>query len=222
VFDLPIPLLLLVLGTAGPAPVSGRCVEARTASVFAGACHYGAEATTGGREAVIAWRFDGGTRSGVDLAGLGAVAAIAGDANLAESGTARRSVLLVSDRATPAQRRSVLDLVESEYASVLGRVLEERAVPLEIAFAGEAYRVVCGGSVDRSTSATPTIELAGALLPDRACCKMPYAVWYRPLAPMSGALVGENLAFRSTERALGEVWDRPDENAAFVGVFEIR
>jgi hypothetical protein len=217
VFEIPIPLLLLALVAKDPAPVAGRCVEARTASVFAGACHYGAEATTGGREAVIAWRFDGGRRSGVDLAGFQVVAAIAGDANLAESGTARRSVLYVSERATEVQRRAGLDLVESAYGAVLGRVLEERAVPLEVSFAGEIYRVACGASPEGRT-----IELAGALLPDRACCKMPYAVWYRPLVPIAGAIVGENRTFRSTERALGEVWDRPDENASFSGTFEIR
>ena len=219
-FELPILLLFLVPATTGATPVTGRCVEARTASVFAGACHYGAEATTGGREAVIAWRFDAGTRSGVELAGLEVVAAIAGEANLADSGTARRSVIFVSDRASPAQRRAVLDLVESAYGSILGRVLEERALPLETSFEGESYRVTCRGS--RSISESPTIELAGALLPDRACCRMPYAVWYRPLVPISGALVGENRTFRSNERALGQVWDRPDENAAFSGAFEIR
>jgi hypothetical protein len=51
---------------------------------------------------------------------------------------------------------------------------------------------------------------------------MPYAVWYRPLTAMSGAVVGANLTFPLGERALGRVWDRPDENAAFVGTFEIR
>ena len=215
--ELSIPLLFFALAATDPSPVIGRCVEARTASVFAGACHYGAEATTGGREAVIAWRFDGGTRSGVELAGLEVVAAIAGDANLAESGSTRRSVLFVSDRASPVQRRAVLALVESTYGSVLGRVLEERAVPLEISFAGDDYRVACGTSPEGRT-----IELAGALLPGRACCRMPYAVWYRPLVPIAGAVVGENRTFRSTERALGQVWDRPDENSAFAGAFEIR
>ncbi len=216
-FEISIPLLISALAAADPAPVSGRYVEARTASVFAGACHYGAEATTGGREAVIAWRFESGSRSGVDLAGLEVVAAIAGDANLAESGSARRSVLFVSDRANSAQRRAVLDLVESRYGPILGRVLEERAVPLEVAFAGDGYRVACGAPLEGRT-----IELEGALLPDRACCKMPFAVWYRPLVPIAGAIVGENRTFRSTERALGQVWDRPDENAAFSGAFEIR
>jgi hypothetical protein len=225
VFHLPIPLVFLMLGPAAQAPVppmpSGRCVEARTASVFAGACHYGAEATTGGREALIAWRFDAGSHLGVDLAGVRAAAAIASEENLAEHGAARRSILYVSDRATPAQRRAVLDLLRGAFPGVLGTVLETRAVSLDVAFSdgvggegmgGDDYRVACGAD----------LALAGTVLPDRACCRMPYAVWYRPLTAMSGAVVGANLTFRSAERALGQVWDRPDENAAFVGTFEIR
>ena len=219
-FQLPILLLLTAVtpaSTGSPPPVApsvatGRCVEARTASVFAGACHYGSEATTGGRESLIAWRFDAGSHHGVDLAGVRAAAAIAGDRNLAEGDGVRRSILFVSDRATPAQRRAVLDLLRSTFRPVFGEVLEERSVPLEVAFEGDRYRAVCG----------ETFELAGTLLPDRACCRMPYAVWYRPLTPIAGAVVGENRVFRSTERALGEVWDRPDENAAFCGTFEIR
>jgi hypothetical protein len=216
VFQLPILLLVSTVAAGSPvakAPVAtGRCVEARTASVFAGACHYGSEATTGGREALIAWRFDAGSHLGIDLAGVRAAAAIAGERNLAERDGTRRSILFVSERATPAQRRAVLDLLRSACAPVLGEILEERSAPLEIEFEGDRYRVACGEK----------IELAGALLADRACCKMPYAVWYRPLTPIAGAVVGENRVFRSGERALGEIWNRPDENAAFSGTFELR
>ena len=210
-FQLPILLLLSAAATGSPV-VTGRCVEARTASVFAGACHYGSEATTGGREALIAWRFDAGSHQGVDLTGVRVAAAIASDRNLAELEGARRSILFVSDRATPAQRTAVLDLLRASYGATFGKVLEERSAPIEVAFEGDRYRVACG----------ERLELAGTLLPDRACCRMPYAVWYRPLTPIAGAVVGENRVFRSTERTLGEVWDRPDENAAFSGTFEIR
>ena len=56
--------ILALLGTsaigafAAPAAsnhITGDYVEARTASVFAGACHYNGELTTTGREAELAW-----------------------------------------------------------------------------------------------------------------------------------------------------------------------
>ncbi|HEX8117567.1 MAG TPA: hypothetical protein VF521_09860, partial [Pyrinomonadaceae bacterium] len=54
--------------------LKGVYVEARTASVFAGACHYNGELTTAGREAVMAWSVKEGSWGGVSLAGVSALA----------------------------------------------------------------------------------------------------------------------------------------------------
>jgi len=70
--------------TAGSTAIKGDYVEARTASVFAGACHYNGELVTTGHEAVAAWSFASGSRDGVDLSGVRAAAAIA-DVSASES-----------------------------------------------------------------------------------------------------------------------------------------
>ena len=214
----PIPLLL-ILHTApapsAPAPeeiVRGRYVEARTASVFAGACHYGAEATTSGREAVLAWSFTSGSDGGVDLAGTGVVAVVAGEANLVDRGAARRSILCFSDRATPSQRRAAGDFVRRHAGSVLGEIVEERTVALSTGFDGDHYRIAAGSLV----------ELDGALLPDRACCKMPYKVWYKPFVALESAVVGCNAVFRCSDASLAAVFERHDDNASFAGSFAVR
>src|SRR6185312_16919690 len=89
--------LLLVAGaapavvpqTSTKAPITGDYVEARTASVFAGACHYNGELVTTGRDAIAAWSFASGTWHGVDLSGVRAVAAISADNNLGQDNVAR-------------------------------------------------------------------------------------------------------------------------------------
>src|SRR5256886_12382406 len=65
--------------------VTGDYVEVRTASVFAGACHYNGELVTTGRDAVMAWHVTAGEWQGVDLAGVRAVAGVSADANLARA-----------------------------------------------------------------------------------------------------------------------------------------
>ena len=45
----------------------GDYVEVRTASVFAGACHYNGEVVTTGRDAMMAWNVTSGSWQGVDL-----------------------------------------------------------------------------------------------------------------------------------------------------------
>jgi len=44
--------------------VKGDYVEVRTASVFAGACHYNGEVTTTGRDALMAWNVTSGNFCG--------------------------------------------------------------------------------------------------------------------------------------------------------------
>jgi len=190
-----IPLLIALSGDCRI-----QCVEARTASVFAGACHYGGERTTAGREALVAWHFESGWLAGVDVA-----VAIAGDGNLADPSTARRSIVYFSDSTTPEQRGAAESLLRSRLE--LGRVLEVVVVPLTSKFEGDGYRID-GGQL---------FQLEGALLADRACCKMPLAVWYEPIAPISKPIVGRNEVFRYADPRLGSVWEHHGENTGFAG-----
>src|SRR5437763_14568670 len=50
--------------------LKGDYVEVRTASVFAGACHFNGEVVTAGREAIMAWNFASGTWKGTKLDGM--------------------------------------------------------------------------------------------------------------------------------------------------------
>src|SRR5262245_32885999 len=102
--------ILLLLVSAGPrvsAPpasekVAGEYVEARTASVYAGACHFNGEVVTTGRDAIMAWRFTSGSWNGVDLSGRLAMAALSSDENLGQEKAARKVEFVVDTDATDA------------------------------------------------------------------------------------------------------------------------
>lgn len=187
--------------------ITGRYVEARTASVFAGACHYGAEATTAGREAVLAWKLEGGSFDGVSLADVELAAAVRADVNLAEPDAARSSVVYLDEDASASQRAAVLAWLEREHGAVLGKVEQVRTAPLQVAFEGDSYRV----------HAADWVHLEGVAMPDRACCSMPSNVWYRPLVALEGRLVGESALFAVSDPALGPSFERRAENDAFLG-----
>src|SRR6266849_4949364 len=85
------------------ANLRGEYVEARTASVFAGACHYNGELTTTGRDALMAWNVTSGRWKGVDLAGVRAVAIVTSDVNLSDSDAARRSEIIIDRNASHSQ-----------------------------------------------------------------------------------------------------------------------
>lgn len=204
---------LPLLGLLGPASnedtpsPSGRYAEARTASVFAGACHFGGEAVTTGRSALCVWRIEQGAFDGVDLAGVKLAALVTAEANLAED-VARRSVVYV-DSPDAVRGLAALRWLAATRAEIVGDVVLVRATSIETRIEDETYRVRAGD----------WFELDGGALPDRACCKMPYEVWYRPFETQVHALVGQDESFGCSEPALGLAWSRPNENAAFFGVF---
>lgn len=207
----------LLISLLSPTPAeavacTGAYVEARTASVFAGACHYNGEFVTAGREALCAWRIDSGSFGGVDLAGVSIAAVIGAEANLDERSAARRSVVHVDAALDSERAAAAVRWLATTRGDVLGTILEVRASPLSIAIDGDAYAVVCAGS----------FELSGALLPDRACCAMPQNVWYAPFEVLDRPLVGLDDAFSVREPALDRAWSRPGENAAFTGRFGVR
>src|SRR5688572_5235811 len=183
---------VLTLGSAAaPDPPAARgeprgaTSGARTAGLLAGACHYGSEATTTGREALLAWRFEAGTHAGVELAGVDAVAVVTSERNLAEAGP-RSARLYVSDRASAAQRAAVRALLEERLGATLGTIAGVESVPMTLRASEDDYAIEAKG----------LFELRGATLADRACCSMPSLVWYAPLAPVDRPIVGLNAAFR--------------------------
>jgi len=206
------PLPAAAAGASSSGPVRGLYVEARTASVFAGACHYGSEYTTAGREALLAWTIEEGLVDGVSLAGLEAVVAVAGDGNLDARSTRRRSVVYLPEAADERRRGALFAWLVREHGSLLGDLRSIRVVPLEVTIERSepgAFRVRAGRYA----------SLEGSRIPDRACCAMPQKVWYRPFTRVTARVVGRADGFRGNDPALGPPWHELDRNCAFLGVF---
>ncbi len=195
--------------TESRTPLTGDYVEARTASVFAGACHYNGERQTTGRDAVLAWSFASGTWRGVDVSGGRVLAIVNADANLADADATRHSEIVV-DAANDAQADALLDAMKENYVSVLGRVVQVRRAAVNFEHDKEgAYRVETAG----------VAGLAVAAMPDKGCCRMPHLVWYEPFAKIEGRRVGFVEKSFYEGGASGEAWQRQSENSAFYGTF---
>jgi hypothetical protein len=194
----------------------GDYVEARTAAVFAGACHFGGQYTTDGDAAVLGWHFDGGRRLGVSLSDLDLVLVVVADANLAEAAAVRRTVAFVDQEASVDQGEALLDWLRAEESELAGALVGVESAPVSVAVERAA---VAGGADAFRLVAGAKVELRGSSLPDRACCRMPYLVWYEPLVDVCTARVGRADEFRVASTSLGRSWSRPDENCAFYASF---
>jgi len=188
--------------------LKGDYVEARTASVFAGACHYNGELTTAGRDALMAWNVASGIWGGVNLAGVRALAVVSADANLADAKAPRRSELTVDSSATEAQAAALVEALRSGHAATLGQIVSVRRAPVVFKHEGAAYAV-------GASSAALNVEA----MPDNLCCKMPQLVWYEPLVPLAGRKVGYTKKASYAGGPAGDAWERAGENGAFYGSF---
>ena len=188
----------------------GDYVEVRTASVFAGACHYNGEVVTTGRDALMAWNVTSGKWQGVDLSGVRAMAIVTSDANLSDNDAARSAEIIVDSTASQAQSQALLNALKVKYAATLGNVVTVRTAPIKFDHTGRTYTVA-------ADDASINVEA----MPNDLCCKMPNLVWYKPLVGLENRKVGYTVNAAYSGKAIATPWSRSGENSAFYGSFSL-
>ena len=188
----------------------GDYVEVRTASVFAGACHYNGEVVTTGRDAMMAWNVASGNWQGVDLSGVRVMAIVSADVNLGETNAARQSEIIIDSQASRTQALAMINALKEKYAASLGEIVEIRTAPISFERNGRTYAVV-------TNEAAINVEA----MPNDLCCKMPNLVWYTPLIGLENRKVGYTAKALYSGKTVGEPWSRSGENSAFYGTFSL-
>lgn len=200
---------LLLAASTAMAAVKGDYVEVRTASVFAGPCHYNGELVTTGRDAMMAWNITEGSFDNVHLAGVKAVAVVSSAANLSDQQAARKSELMIDASATHAQVAALTAMLKQQSGAALGTIASVKRGAITFAHDKEGYSVNAAGFAQAKVQA----------MPDDACCKQPNDVWYEPLTKLEGRKVGYTASASYAGGQAGEKWERAAENSAFYGSF---
>ena len=187
----------------------GDYVEVRTASVFAGACHFNGEVVTTGREAMMAWNVTSGKWQGVDLTGVKVMAIVSSDSNLSDKDAARQSEIVI-DSPSRQQSLAMLNAIKEKYAASLGNIVKVRNATISFVREGKTYAVA-------ADDATINVEA----MPNDLCCKMPNLVWYTPMVGLENRKVGYTTNANYTGNTVSEQWSRSGENSAFYGSFSL-
>ena len=188
----------------------GDYVEVRTASVFAGACHFNGEVVTTGHEGMMAWNVTSGNWQGTDLSGVRVLAIVSSDANLAETNAARQSEVVIDSGASRAQSLAVLNALKTNYAAALGNIVKVRNAPITFVREGKTFAV-----------AADDAKMNVQAMPNDLCCRMPNLVWYTPLVGIENRKVGYTTNASYSGNTVSEQWSRSDENSAFYGTFSL-
>ena len=198
------------LATENPA-VQGEYIEARSVSVYVGACHFGAEFVEGGKEATLVWNIHRGNWNNVSLDGLTVVAVVSAKTNLAIDTKTRKSVLYVDTKTTPEQRAAISNMLATKRADVLGKVVATQIAPITFVKKGTKYDVTVGKVLTLSANRYPCVH-----------CTQPHQIWYEPLTMIKNAIVGKSEIYRYKDTYLPVNWQQGDTaNNVFVGSFSM-
>ncbi len=191
--------------------VQGEYIEARSVSIYVGACHFGAEYVEGGKEATLIWNIHSGSWNNVVLDGLTVVAVVSAKNNLALDTNTRKSVLYITDKATKTQRTAITNMLMTKQSEILGKVVATKNAPMTFKKNGTKYNVSVGKVLALSANRYPCSK-----------CTQPHQIWYEPLTEIKNAIVGKSDVYRYKDGILPVNWQQGDEvNNIFVGSFSM-
>lgn len=208
-----LPILVAINATPAPA-VRGEYVEARTCDVFAGSCFANADTGLTGKNAVLAWKVQAGTVAGTKIDGLGVVAVVSAKETLGlKQAAPGRAIVIVDDRATPAQRDALVAFARKQAGTLIGEVIDVRAAKVDLTICncdGEGCATLKAGNVKLTTRCIDVDH-------DRACGNE--TTLYAPLTRGVAVKAAMATEHSFSGKGLNETWSDTNRRGAFVGTF---
>ena len=208
---------LLAEGAVRAAEVSGDYLESRTCDVYTGPCFANAQTGLMGSQAIMAWSIDQGEFQGVDLTGMKAVLVLKASSTLTFGGgmdlnpTPIRSLLLVDENATEAQREALRAFVVDRGGEAVGQIVKTRAVPIEMSL----DHVEMVGKLKAGKEAS--IETRKLAKGDCVCSNE--KIFYPPLASVENSEPAYTLESEFNGRGLGATWTSRKLRSAYLATF---
>ena len=211
-------LMGMLLGTSARAQqIHGDYMETRNADVYTGHCYAMSELNLVGDQAILAWRVAKGEWDGVTLDGLSVVGVARASGTLGspyvEALTAK-AVLIVDEKATPAQRQALASFARSMGGDLFQDVVRTEVAPikLELEFMGEHPS---GGRMEAGSLAS--IVTRSLTAKDHICGNE--QTYYPPLTATAHSMPAVASLDQFKGDGLGVSWTLRGKRSAFVGHF---
>jgi hypothetical protein len=215
-------LLTTVLCTAfsfasQPEKISGDYLESRSADVYVAQCFANSEVNLTGDQALLAWHVRNGTWDGQKLDGLTVIAAVKANATIGDpyaSPYPAKSVMLVDEQATPAQREALVSFAEHMGGKLVSSVV--RVIPTTIEMNVLRDHDHHGQAVLRAGTFAE-IQTRALNEGDHSCGAE--VTYYPPLTKLEHSMAAVATTDEYQGPGLGVDWDRHGKRSAFVGSF---
>lgn len=215
-------LLTTVLFTAflfasQPEKISGDYLESRSADVYVAQCFANSEVNLTGDQALLAWHVRNGSWDGQKLDGLTVIAAVKANATIGDpyaSPYPAKSVMLVDEQATPAQREALVSFAEHMGGKLVSTVV--RVIPTTIEMNVLRDHDHHGQAVLRAGTFAE-IQTRALNEGDHSCGAE--VTYYPPLTKLEHSMAAVATTDEYQGPGLGVDWDRHGKRSAFVGSF---
>lgn len=209
--------LVVIAVPAQASSITGQYVEARTCDVWTGPCFANAEMNLSGKHAVMGWKIDKGTIGDVRLDGLSVVAVVAASDTLGLAQTAAsKAILIVDEKASPAQREALIKLAKQQAGSLVNKVVQVEAAKVNL----DVFQCKDGACalLNAGTARIETRCLDNHH--DKVCGNE--SAFYPPLSKNVKATAALAVEHSFKGKAFNETWSDSERRGAYVGSFEIK
>jgi len=211
--------LIALVALAAPAvaadAVTGTYLESRTCQVYTGPCFANSETAMAGREAVMAWNIESGTKDNVDLSGLSVVMVVRGNDTLGYQGvddpTQLKSAVIVDAKANCEQRDALVSFVKEHTGRAGKEIVRVESAPIEMSLDS----VELSGKLKAGDAVTMTTRKAK---PGDCICSNEVQ-FYPPLAKVNRFAAGVAIEAEYKGKGLGATWSTPESRSAYMGEF---
>ena len=210
-----IALIALAVPAAAADSVIGTYIESRTCQVYTGPCFANAETAVAGREAVMAWNIETGSKDNVDLSGLSVVMVVRGNDTLGYKGvedpTELKSAVIVDAKATDKQREALVSFVKEHTGRAGREIVRVDAAPIEMS--------LDTAELKGNLKAGEVVKVSTRKAKPGDCICSNEVQFYPPLAAVDRFAAGVAIEAEFKGKGLGAVWSTPESRSVYVGEF---
>lgn len=210
-------LCLISGGLASAAQISGEYLEARSCDVYTGPCFANAEMDLAGKEAVMAWKVEDGGWNNVSLVGLSVAVVANSEKTMGDTGVFRmkagkiKSVILVDERANPAQQAALVEFVKATAKDYTQDVVKVQSAPMSL----ENNHL--SGQGKFTAGEVAKIETRGLGKGDCVCTNE--MVFYQPLNKVADFSPAYSNTLSYTGDGLDNTFTNHNQRSAFLATF---
>jgi hypothetical protein len=197
--------------------ITGDYLESRSADVYVAQCFANSEVNLTGDQALLAWHVRNGSWDGQKLDGLTVIAAVKASATIGDpyaSPYPAKSVMLVDEQATPAQREALVAFAEHMGGKLVASVV--RVIPTTIEMNVLRDHEHHGQAILRAGKFAE-IQTRALNEGDHTCGAE--VTYYPPLTKLEHSMAAVATTDEYQGPGLGVDWDRHGKRSAFVGTF---